>query len=363
MTSATCYRFGDFRLDTGDRQLWKADERVDLNARYLDALSLLLEHSPGLVEKHLFFERVWTGMVVSDSALSQCIKELRKVLDDDAASPRLIQTVPRHGYRFIGPVEQVGSTEAERLAPSDAWSVAAWNWVGWTAGGALAGLIGGLLYGFGLSSSAAGIGTLSTLMVLIALNVLVGTAGGAGIGLGITCGYVVASRRNRSRIPALLAGGALGGLLVGATANMLGIDAFNLLFGKAPSQITGAFEGAALGAAVVVGMVAGEHLLRGPQVSQRMAGALGAGSTTAFAGFIIPLAGGHLMGGSLRLLAESFSDSQLHLETFTPLFGQLSDSIWAEATLAGMEGLIFGGCLVGTWGWMQRRFPPSSIGS
>ncbi len=94
------YRFDNFVIDVPDRQLWRGDTRIDLNARYLDALVLLVRERDRLVEKDRFFDEVWQDVVVSDSALTQCIKEIRKQLGDDAANPRYIQTVWGAGYRF-----------------------------------------------------------------------------------------------------------------------------------------------------------------------------------------------------------------------------------------------------------------------
>src|SRR5215216_8036332 len=98
------FRFDRFRLDPGDRQLRRDDEPVELNARYLDALSLLVREAGRLVTKDRFLDEVWRGVPVTDEALTQCIKTLRRQLGDDAARPRFIETVPKHGYRFIAPL-------------------------------------------------------------------------------------------------------------------------------------------------------------------------------------------------------------------------------------------------------------------
>src|SRR5690606_8847336 len=111
------YRFDGFLLDAANRQLWRGETRLDLNARYFDALVLLVREHGRLVEKDRFFAEVWDDVVVSDSALTQCIKDVRKQLGDDAANPRYIETVPRYGYRFIGPVEAV---RPEARAPDGA---------------------------------------------------------------------------------------------------------------------------------------------------------------------------------------------------------------------------------------------------
>src|SRR3712207_2743120 len=101
------FRFGRFLLDPRDRLLRRDDAPVELNARYLDALALLVREQGRLVSKSRFLEEVWRGVPVTDEALTQCIKTLRRQLGDDAARPRFIETVPKHGYRFVAPVQQV----------------------------------------------------------------------------------------------------------------------------------------------------------------------------------------------------------------------------------------------------------------
>src|SRR5918993_162015 len=105
----SCFRFGRFQLDPDDRLLRSDDGPVELNARYLDALTLLVREAGRLVSKDRFLDEVWSGVPVTDEALTQCIKTLRRQLGDDAARPRFIETVPKHGYRFIAPVEPLGA--------------------------------------------------------------------------------------------------------------------------------------------------------------------------------------------------------------------------------------------------------------
>ena len=99
------FRFDRFLLDSANRRLTRDGVPVELNARYLDALGLLVRDAGQLVTKDRFLDEVWRGVPVTDEALTQCIKTLRRQLGDSAASPRLIETVPKHGYRFIAPVE------------------------------------------------------------------------------------------------------------------------------------------------------------------------------------------------------------------------------------------------------------------
>src|SRR3982751_1838327 len=103
------FHFGDFTFDPSERLLTRGAERLDLSSRYLDALSLLLRQRGSLVTKTRFMDEVWQGVPVTDEALTQCIRTLRRQLGDDAARPRFIETVPKHGYRFIAEAEWTGT--------------------------------------------------------------------------------------------------------------------------------------------------------------------------------------------------------------------------------------------------------------
>src|SRR3954464_12281420 len=114
------FRFADFLLDPGQRTLMRGSERLDLGGRYFDALALLLRERGRLVTKDRFMDEVWHGVPVTDEALTQCIRTLRRQLGDDAARPRFIETVPKHGYRFIADAESRGpeSGGPEGAAPA-----------------------------------------------------------------------------------------------------------------------------------------------------------------------------------------------------------------------------------------------------
>jgi len=352
-TRSSRLRFEEFELDVLDRQLWKGKQRLDVNARYMDALILLVSAESRLVVKDQFFSEVWHDVVVGDSALSQCIKELRRVLGDDAATPRFIQTVPRHGYRFVAPVEVIKVSDGSTLPVPGALPPWFSLTLGGSMGGALAGLFGGLLYGFSLSSPETGVGTLSTLLVLLGLNIVLGLTGAAGISAGSVAALWGKHGATIRGAGVGIAGAALGGLTVGTGAKMLGMDAFNLLFGRAPAGITGGPEGLALGIAVALGLWLGHRLPRVPETWQA---ASGAAVTGLFAGLVIPLLDGHLLGGSLKLLADSFQDSRLELNAFGALFGGVEFTLATETALAGIEGMIFCSCVAGAISWTHRRW-------
>ena len=79
---------------------------VPLIPRYFDLLVLLVEQRDRAVAKDEIFERVWTDVVVSESALTQGIRVIRRALGDDPREPRFVRTVSRRGYQFVfAPVE------------------------------------------------------------------------------------------------------------------------------------------------------------------------------------------------------------------------------------------------------------------
>ncbi|AQA00399.1 hypothetical protein BWQ93_19520 [Sphingopyxis sp. QXT-31] len=339
-------RFDRFSLDPADRRLLCDGAAVELNARYFDALALLVREAGKLVSKERFLEEVWRGVPVTDEALTQCIRTLRKQLGDDAAHPRFIETVPKHGYRFVAAVERDGARPAAE--PAAGFGVRQWLLLGGagTLGGGVAGLFGGMLYGFAGASQAAG-GGLSILLVLIAMTVALALLGGAGVAFGIAAAGFAPTHRGAWTV----AGGAFGGLIVGALVKLVGLDAFAMLFGRSPGDITGAPEGALLGAAVGVGAWLAD---RAPALSLRrsiglpaLAGALG--------GLAIALSGGRLLGGSLALLAQAFPTARPHLDPIGGLFGESGIGPVSQIATAALEGALFAGCLVAALVFARRR--------
>ncbi|NBB15380.1 transcriptional regulator [Caulobacter sp. SLTY] len=335
------FRFDRFRLDAADRLLTLDGAPVELNARYLDALALLVAESGRLVTKDRFLEEVWRGVPVTDEALTQCIRTLRRQLGDDAARPRFIETVPKHGYRFIAPVEADEAAPKTRESIPGRWSRFWLLGAAGTAGGAFAGGVGGLLYGFAGAPQALepGMGAASVLLVLVALTVVVGVLGGAGVAFGIAAAGLAPGRPGLKSV----LGGAGGGLLVGGMVKLLGLDAFNLLFGRTPGEITGALEGALLGGAVGFAALWAARLAARRSLALAVAAA---GLVGGVAGLVIPLLGGRLMGGSLDLLARGFPGSRLRLDRIGALFGEPGFGPLAQAATGAVEGLLFSACLV-----------------
>lgn len=95
------YRFGEFVLSPRRRVLARAGRPQPLIPRYFDLLVFLVERRAEAVHRRDIFDRVWTDVIVSDSALSQAVRTIRRVLDDDSREPVYLRTVSRHGYQFV----------------------------------------------------------------------------------------------------------------------------------------------------------------------------------------------------------------------------------------------------------------------
>lgn len=112
------YQFGPFRLDIAERLFLKNGEPVPITPKAFEILAVLVENHGRLVEKDSLLKEVWPDSFVEESSLSQNIYMLRKVLGEDGTGTRYIETVPRHGYRFVAEVKEVIG-EDEPMAPNE----------------------------------------------------------------------------------------------------------------------------------------------------------------------------------------------------------------------------------------------------
>jgi DNA-binding winged helix-turn-helix (wHTH) protein len=121
LTGPIRYRFAEFVLSPRQRTLWRNGTPVALIPKYFDLLHLLIRRRHEAVSKQAIFSEVWSDVIVSDGALSQAIRILRRTLDDDAREPRFIRTVARHGYQFVwGALEEQPDDGPFGVAPAAA---------------------------------------------------------------------------------------------------------------------------------------------------------------------------------------------------------------------------------------------------
>jgi TolB-like protein/DNA-binding winged helix-turn-helix (wHTH) protein len=106
-------RFGGFELALKSGELRKNGDIVRLQPQPFKVLVFLASHPGQTVTRHELQQAVWDGETFVDfeHGLNFCIKQIRNALGDDAQSPRLIETLPRRGYRFIAEVEKLNGSQ------------------------------------------------------------------------------------------------------------------------------------------------------------------------------------------------------------------------------------------------------------
>lgn len=148
-------RFSVFELDLEARELRKRGVKVRLPEQPFQVLELLLERHGQVVTRQELRERLWSTdtFVDFDLSLNSAVRKLREALSDSAERPAFVETVPRRGYRFIAPLEQLtaGGIAAPTLSAraaarrllavvalvAVAGAVVIWT-VGWSTGSELA---------------------------------------------------------------------------------------------------------------------------------------------------------------------------------------------------------------------------------
>jgi TolB-like protein/DNA-binding winged helix-turn-helix (wHTH) protein len=125
MSQAGKYRFGPFELRTQTRELYKHGMKLKLRPQVYQVLALLLEHAGECVTREELQKRVWPSNTFVDfeNGVNSAIKQLRASLNDSAAEPRYIETLPKLGYRMIAPVEYEAGSAGERSTGAEEESV------------------------------------------------------------------------------------------------------------------------------------------------------------------------------------------------------------------------------------------------
>jgi eukaryotic-like serine/threonine-protein kinase len=108
-------RFGVFQLDLRARELRRSGIKVRVPEQSIQVLAMLLEHPGDLVGRAEVLQKLWpNGTIVEfDHSINAAVKRLRQALGDSVEAPRYIETLPRLGYRFIGPVERTPEPAAD----------------------------------------------------------------------------------------------------------------------------------------------------------------------------------------------------------------------------------------------------------
>ena len=100
------FLFADYALDINRRELRRGSEPISIGPQVFDLLVYLVQNRERVVSKDDVLEAVWSGRVVSESTLTSHINAARKAVGDSGDEQRLIRTIARKGFRFVGEVHE-----------------------------------------------------------------------------------------------------------------------------------------------------------------------------------------------------------------------------------------------------------------
>src|SRR5207253_10535991 len=101
-------RFGEFTADLEAQDLFRNGSKVRLQGQAFEILAVLLERPGRVVTREELRRRLWPSdtFVDFEHGLNAAVNRLREALGDSSEEPRLIETIPRRGYRFIAPLDE-----------------------------------------------------------------------------------------------------------------------------------------------------------------------------------------------------------------------------------------------------------------
>jgi TolB-like protein/Tfp pilus assembly protein PilF len=120
------YLFEDYTFDTERRELHRGADAVSITPQVFDLLEYLIRNRERVVSRDDLINAVWNGRIVSDAALTTRLNAARSAIGDTGEKQRLVKTLPRKGFRFVGTVQEahrpaiepVGSAQNGDSAPS-----------------------------------------------------------------------------------------------------------------------------------------------------------------------------------------------------------------------------------------------------
>ena len=105
------FRVGHWLIQPGLNTISNNGTDVQVEPKVMEVLVCLASRPGDSLSKETIIKAVWPDTFVSDDALIRCVSELRRVFEDDARAPVVIQTIPKRGYRLLAPVHYEGATD------------------------------------------------------------------------------------------------------------------------------------------------------------------------------------------------------------------------------------------------------------
>ncbi len=97
---------GRWRIVPARNRVFDGDVEHQVPDKFMQVLMVLVTR-PGVVSRQDLFDAVWPDTFVVEESLTRSISALRKLFDDDPRAPRIIETIPKKGYRLLAPVERI----------------------------------------------------------------------------------------------------------------------------------------------------------------------------------------------------------------------------------------------------------------
>lgn len=114
------YLFEEYAFDTERRELHRGADVVSVAPQVFDLLDYLIRNRERVVSKDDLINAVWNGRSVSDAALTTRLNVARSAIGDSGDEQRLIKTLPRKGFRFVGQVREAAGSNLGEVAPESA---------------------------------------------------------------------------------------------------------------------------------------------------------------------------------------------------------------------------------------------------
>lgn len=367
----TVFRFGPFVLSESTRSLFEGENRVDLPPRYFDLLVFLIEKRDRVVTKDDLYERIWKDEIVTEGAISQGVRFIRRSLRDDARSPRFIRTVSKFGYQWIGVMSEGSGVEATPAPPAGeaaearplaadngpakeisqtaeiaaAFRIALSRYASASAGSAIAGAVAGGLGAVLLTATAPPGNPARVFLTLAFLGLVIGGLGGLGVGFGLS---FAESLVRSSRALVLAIAGGLSGAFVGWLSHAAFAATLGSLFGGAALQFGGAYEGVWIGAFVGCGygFATRDLVLAAPRERGRFKVVAIAALFASVGAALGSASGGTFSASSVDAIASMFRGSELSLAALGAWMGEPGFGRFSRIALSAYEGLFFGAGLV-----------------
>ena len=116
------YLFEDYAFDTDRRELHRGADVVSIAPQVFDLIDYLIRNRERVVSKDELMNAIWKGRIVSDAALTTRLNAARTVIGDTGEEQRLIKTLPRKGFRFLGTVREANQPSGTGANLDGGWN-------------------------------------------------------------------------------------------------------------------------------------------------------------------------------------------------------------------------------------------------